>query len=85
MNNKQRKTLKRIFQRPTLSNIEYKNIESLMKALEVNVDVSRSGSRVCFEKNGEVQIIHKPHPENELKKYAVIDIKEFLLKIGVKP
>ncbi len=31
------------------------------------------------------QVIHKPHPQSEIKQYAVRIIKEFLISTGVKP
>ena len=85
MNNKQRKVLEKIFQKPTPSNIKYNEVESLLISLGVNVDTSRKGSNVYFEYNGKMQNIHRPHPQNELKKYAVEDIRNFLSSIGVRP
>ena len=85
MNNKQRKVLEKIFHRPTLASIKYNEVESLLKSLGVNVDISRKGSNVFFEYNGIIQNIHRPHPQNELKKYAVEDIRKFLTEIGVRP
>ncbi len=85
MNNKQRKVLEKIFQKPTLSNIKYNEVESLLKSLGVNIDISRKGSNVFFEYNGIIQNIHRPHPQNELKKYAVEAIRDFLNETGVKP
>ena len=41
-----------------------------------------SGSRVIFIREDDKIILHKPHPENEMKHYAVQDLKEHLEAIG---
>lgn len=41
-----------------------------------------SGSRVMFAKNGVKILLHKPHPGNEMKQYAVRQLKEQLEKMG---
>lgn len=37
-----------------------------------------SGSRVRFYKEGLIIDLHKPHPGDVMKRYAVKDLKEFL-------
>jgi hypothetical protein len=34
-------------------------------------------------KNGVFAVFHRPHPEKETNKGAVISVREFLIKIGV--
>lgn len=43
-----------------------------------------SGSRVRFyrESDGAVIMLHKPHPGNELKQYAVNDLRKALIDKG---
>ena len=41
-----------------------------------------SGSRVMFVKNGAKILLHKPHPGNEMKWYAVHQLKEQLESLG---
>lgn len=41
-----------------------------------------SGSRLMFAKNGVKILLHKPHPGNEMKQYAVRQLKEQLEKMG---
>lgn len=41
-----------------------------------------SGSRVMFTKNGVKILLHKPHPGNEMKQYAVRQLKEQLERMG---
>ena len=41
-----------------------------------------SGSRVMFVREDDKILLHKPHPGNEMKHYAVRDLKEHLEAIG---
>jgi len=41
-----------------------------------------SGSRVLFEKDGEAHTIHKPHPSNIIKGYAMKQVLDFLTEKG---
>jgi len=41
-----------------------------------------SGSRVLFEKEGEVHTVHKPHPSNIIKGYAMKQVLDFLIEKG---
>ena len=43
------------------------------------------GSRVRFEKDGEVETFHRPHPAKEAKRYQVRAARAFLERIGVRP
>jgi hypothetical protein len=43
------------------------------------------GSRVRFEKDGEVETFHRPHPAKETKRYQVRAARAFLQRIGVTP
>jgi len=76
MNSKQRKTLSKLFESPTRSDIKWSDVVSLFKALGAEM-YEGSGSRVTFVfQNGKIDM-HKPHPQKELKKYAVESIKSF--------
>ncbi len=85
MNNRQQKTIERIFTKPTLANIRWNDMVSALKACGVEIADSASGSRVGFVYEDVRMVLHKPHPGNELKKYAVEDIRGFLTNIGVSP
>lgn len=43
-----------------------------------------SGSRIKFYRpvDGKMINLHRPHPEKEMKSYAVKQLREFLLEIG---
>lgn len=58
--------------RQLLSNIGYK---------EHNKGKS-SGSRIMFVREDDKILLHKPHPGNEMKQYAVRQLKEHLEAVG---
>ncbi len=77
MNRRHRKTLDAIFDTPVRSDIEWKEIESLFKALGSEISEGR-GSRVRVALNGVRAVFHRPHPEKETDKGAVKSVRRFL-------
>ena len=84
MNNRHRKTLAAVFKDPVSGTIEWAVIEGLLLAAGARL-VEGRGSRVRFEKDGELATFHRPHPAKEAKRYQVRDVRDFLERIGVKP
>ena len=84
MNNRHRKTLVAVFKDPVSGTIEWAAIEGLLLAAGARLIEGR-GSRVRFEKDGELATFHRPHPAKEAKRYQVRDVRDFLERIGVKP
>ena len=84
MNGKHRKTLAVIFTDPVSSTIEWAAIERLLVAAGAQVIEGR-GSRVRFDKDGEVETFHHPHPAKDAKRYQVRAARAFLERIGVTP
>ena len=84
MNSKQKKTLQKIFEIPTRPDIAWSDTESLLKACGADVREVR-GSRVVAIKGKEILRLHRPHPQKELKRYAVENVRGFLEVIGFKP
>ena len=84
MNSKQSRTLALIFRNPIPTTMTWVDIESLLLAIGAEL-TEGSGSRVRFEKDGEVAVFHRPHPSKEVKRYVVRDAQLFLSRIGVKP
>ena len=83
MNNKQRRTLERMFSRPT-PGLRWAEVTSLLGAVGVEV-TERSGSRVLLKKDAERIVVHRPHPGPETGRATVRDIAAFLEAIGVRP
>lgn len=84
MNNRQRTTLAPLFKDPLLSNIDWSDVESLLKALGAQLTEGR-GSRVRVALNGARAVFHRPHPEKETEKGAVKSVRTFLTVAGVQP
>ena len=84
MNSKHRRTLAAVFADPVSGTIEWAAVEKLLMAAGAQVIEGR-GSRVRFEKDGEVATFHRPHPAKEAKRYQVRDARDFLERIGVTP
>lgn len=84
MNNKQRKTLEKVFARPVVKNLDWVELEGLLMALGAE-RVNRDGSMVSFFSGSERADFHRPHPAKEAKPYQVDCAREFLELAGVKP
>jgi hypothetical protein len=83
MNKKHQKTLEQIFQNPVLSNIAWKDIETMLKALGADISEG-SGSRVRIALNEIRAVFHRPHPHKETDKGAIISMRRFLKEAGIK-
>lgn len=84
MNKKQRKIYDAIFANPIRRNIIWDDVVSLVEALGGSV-TQGNGSRVRFSLNSIALNIHSPHPQKELKRYQVKDVRTFLIKAEIKP
>jgi hypothetical protein len=83
MNKKHQKTLTQIFQNPVLSNIAWKDIETMLNALGAEISEG-NGSRVRIVLNGIRAVFHRPHPHKETDKGAVISMRRFLNEADIK-
>lgn len=84
MNSKHRRTLAFVFTDPVSGAIAWTAIEGLLLAAGARLIEGR-GSRVRFEKDGEIETFHRPHPAKEAKRYQVRAARAFLERIGVTP
>jgi len=78
------KTLRDVFQKPTLASIKWSSIERLFLALGAGV-TEGAGSRVRIKLNDQVKTFHRPHPGKEAKRYAVEAVREFLAEHDFTP
>ncbi|MFH0786940.1 MAG: type II toxin-antitoxin system HicA family toxin [Pseudomonadota bacterium] len=84
MNKKQQKTLSRLKDKPTRADISWNEVQSFFKAIGAQVRQDE-GSRIQVILNTRVLRLHKPHPQKDLKKYAVEAIRDFLINVeGIK-
>lgn len=82
MNKKHRKTLDAIFDTPVRSDIEWKEIESLFRALGGEISEGR-GSRVRIVLKGVRAVFHRPHPKKEAEKGSIKAVRRFLKETEV--
>jgi len=83
LSKKHQTTLDRIFANPVRSDVVWKDIESLLKALGAEI-TEGSGSRVRIALNGIRAVFHRPHPQKETDKGALKSMRRFLTEAGVK-
>lgn len=88
LNSKQAKTLRRIFDNPTRSNIRWNDVTSLFQALGGDID-QRSGSRIMVTlPTTEDDVLrghfHEPHGKHTPKSY-VEEARRLLEEAGHRP
>lgn len=66
------------------SNIAWAEIERLLVACDAEVSAGR-GSRVRIALNGVRAVFHRPHPQKETDRGAVMAMRRFLIEAGVTP
>jgi hypothetical protein len=76
--------LEAIFSRPTPASITWDEVVSLLNHLQAIVS-ERAGSRVGVDLNGRFALIHRPHPQKEVKRTSIRDIRAFLEGAGITP
>ncbi len=84
LRNRQKETLEQIFKLPVPSNVKWISIESLITALGGEIKEG-TGSRVRFLLNGSIARLHRPHPNPDTDKGALVSLREWLESIGVTP
>lgn len=84
MNSKHRRTLQIVFTEPVSGTVEWASIEALLVAVGCRI-IEGNGSRVKFEKDGEVESFHRPHPAKEAKRYQVRAARAYLVRLGIEP
>jgi len=84
MNNRQRRTLRAVFEHPERADIKWADIESLLKFCGARITEGR-GSRARIALNGIRAVFHRPHPEKVTNKGAVKSMRKFLTQAGIRP
>ena len=83
MSKKHQKTLEQIFQNPVQSGIVWKDIEAMLISLGAEISEG-NGSRVRIALNDVRAVFHRPHPQKETDKGAVISMRRFLKEANIK-
>ena len=82
MKREHQRTLELVFVHPTSANVQWKDVESLLKELGAEVS-EREGSRVAVVLFNEVRVFHRPHPSPNTDKGAVASIQKWFEQHGV--
>jgi hypothetical protein len=72
-----KKTLRSVFADPIKNNIDWHEIEALIRQLGGQVTYG-SGSSVIFSLNGLRAVFHSPHPQKEASKGRIRELRKFL-------
>lgn len=83
LSGRHQKTLKQAFAVPVSSSLRWDAVEALLVALGAEVSEGR-GSRVRVMLNGVRAVFHRPHPQKEMDRGAVVSLQGFLRAAGVE-
>ena len=83
LSKKHQKILNSIFEDPIRSDVQWKDIEKLLIALNAEISEGK-GSRVRIYLNNIRAVFHRPHPRNETDKGALKSMRRFLIEAGVR-
>ncbi len=81
---KHTRTLSKIYEEPTRSDVRWADIESLMKALGAELSEGR-GSRVRVALRGARAVFHRPHHRPDTDRGALKSVRRFLISAGFEP
>ena len=84
MGPKHRRTLEAVFEDPIRSNIAWRDMEGMLRAVGAEI-TEGAGSRVRVSLNGVRAVFHRPHPQKETDKGAVKSMRRLLTEAGVTP
>jgi hypothetical protein len=84
MSKKHRRTLQAIFEEPIRANVNWMDIEAMLRAFGAEISVGK-GSRVRIALNNVRAVFHRPHPRKETDKGALRSMRRFLTEAGFTP
>ncbi len=82
LNSKQQKTWDLIFGNPVSSKVQWKDVESLLISLALEIRQG-NGSRIRAGKGKLSATFHQPHPSKEVDKKAIKSLRRFLKNVEV--
>jgi len=65
--------------------VKFTDVIALLVGLGAQTEENREGSRFAIIFEGEVRVLHKPHPEPDMDKGAVAAVRDWLESKGVTP
>lgn len=82
MNHRHRKVLHQLFAHPISANIDFNDVQAVLKELGADVE-DRSGARIAVTLKGHTVLFH--HANHSVPKDEVQQIRRFLIDCGVAP
>ena len=82
MNHRHRKVLHALFSHPLNANVDFKDVEHVLRELGAEID-NKSGSRIGVTLKGHTAAFH--HINHSLPKDEVVQIRKFLETCGITP
>ena len=82
MNHRHRKVLHQLFAHPISANIDFNDVQSVLKELGAAIE-DRAGARVAVTLKGHTVLFH--HANHSVPKDEVQQIRRFLIDCGVAP
>ena len=84
MSHKHEQLVRAIFHDPPSGNIHWREVESLLKHFEAEIE-NLPGARIRVKINRMESILHRPHHGNDLDRASIKHLREFLARAGVTP
>jgi len=84
MSHKHIQLLRAIFHDPPGGNIHWRDIESLLKHVDADIE-NLPGARIRVKLNRIESILHRPHHSSDLDRSGIKHLREFLARAGVTP
>jgi len=84
VSHKHENLIRAIFHDPVSGNIQWREIESLLRHLGADIE-SLSGTRIHVKLNGIEGTLHRPHPGSSLGRQDIVHLREYLGRARVTP
>jgi hypothetical protein len=84
MSQKHVNLIRAIFHDPISGNIQWREVESLLRHLGASVE-SLAGTRVRVKLNGAEGVLHRPHGGNALGRQDITHLREYLSHARITP
>ena len=84
MSHKHDNLIRAIFRDPPSGNIQWREVESLLRHLGATVE-SLAGTRVRVKLNGAEGLLHRPHGGNALGRQDIQHLREYLAHAKITP
>jgi HicA toxin of bacterial toxin-antitoxin, len=84
MSTRHRRTLEAVFRDPVSATIVWADVERMLVHYGASIQ-ERQGSAIAVVLNEQPAVFHRPHPGKEAKRYLIRDVRDLLIRAGVKP